>query len=524
MEGVITTRGENRILIIDDDFINREILKNIFSGNYTFFEAENGEDGLAAIMEHDDSLCAVLLDVNMPKMSGLEVLGRLRGTGFTDRVPVFLITSHDEVAIAEEAYGLGVMDVITKPVTSFIILRRVQSVIELFSMRRSLSATVLNQQQLLRENADTIDALHRGTIEALAAAIEFRDVESGEHTNRIYSITKYILTNTEMGEGFTDDEIESMAVGSIMHDIGKISISDSILNKPGKLTPEEFEIMKSHTVKGATLMSQLSKLQSDDAYIFACDIARHHHERWNGRGYPDGLVGDEISVWAQVVSIADVYDALISPRVYKKAFDPDTALSMILGGECGAFNPKLLRCFLSVEPDIRKWYTNDGVERTELSYAEVRTQNEARINEIVSRETRRKSMEISDVRLLVAAVKSAFTLLMFVNLTKNTYHIVDYERFHNHNANVDGNFDEMILMGAKSVPEDDRDAFLNAFSRKSLLAAYESGKSGVTLMHKQCSDDGSVHDMETSVIFTIDEASGDILEITLSRCIDRSQD
>ncbi len=357
---------KNCILIVDDDFFNREVLKNILASQYVFEEAENGYEGLQKIHDKKDSLCAILLDLNMPVMTGIELLRILHQQGTTLDIPVFLVTADNELEIAKEAYDLGVMDVINKPIVSFIIQKRVQSIIELFQNRAVLQRRVGRQEKQLEENANTIDALHRGTIEALATAIEFRDVESGLHTRRIYDITKYILSNTAMGEGFSAQQIESMAIGAIMHDIGKIAIPDHILNKPGRLTPEEYEIMKEHTVKGGSLLESLSHLQDHDSYMYAGDIARHHHERWDGKGYPDGLKGDEISIWSQVVSIADVYDALISPRVYKKAFAPDKVVEMICGGECGVFNPKLLDCFLQVEGALRQWYLNDEVAATKV--------------------------------------------------------------------------------------------------------------------------------------------------------------
>lgn len=347
---------KNTILIVDDDRLNREVLKRIFSSAYSFLEAADGKRGLEIIEKMQQELCAVILDVQMPEMTGMELLNILHSRGITEKIPIFLITMHDDEKIVKEAYMLGVMDFINKPVSEFLIQRRVETVIELFRTRERLSETVKGQEQKLLENAKTIEELHRGTLEILAAAIEFRDVETGHHTSRIYKMTKYILENTSMGSGFSDEDIEYMARASIMHDVGKIAISDVILNKPAKLTDEEFEIMKLHTVKGAELLGQISHIHSHPLYVYAEDIARHHHERWDGKGYPDRLCGDEISVSAQVVSIVDVYDALVSERVYKKSFSADVAVEMIKNGECGAFNPKLLKCFLQAEPEMRRWY------------------------------------------------------------------------------------------------------------------------------------------------------------------------
>ena len=344
------------MLIVDDDFINRSILENIFSSYYRIEEAEDGEEGLDKILRNPERLCAVLLDVVMPRMNGIEVLRQLQEKGLTEKIPVFLITAEASDSVMKEGYQLGVMDVIGKPVVPYIVLRRVQSVVELFRARERLSNVVELQQSELLEKARRIVELNQGMIEALAAAIEFRDGESGEHVRRIHDITKYMLLNTEMGRGFSQESVENIALAAIMHDVGKIAIPDAILNKPGKLTPEEYEIMKTHTVQGERFLETIPQLRESEAYFYACDIARHHHERWDGRGYPDGQKEDEISVWAQVVSLADVYDALTSKRVYKNAFSAERALEMILNGECGTFNPRLLDCFMQVEPQIRKMY------------------------------------------------------------------------------------------------------------------------------------------------------------------------
>lgn len=344
------------MLIVDDDIINRSILENIFSRYYRIEEAEDGSEGLEKILSNPDRLCAVLLDVVMPRMDGIQVLRRLHETGLTDRVPVFLITAEASDSVMREGYQLGVMDVIGKPVIPYVVLRRVQSVVELFGARERLSNVVELQQSEILEKARRIVELNQGMIEALAAAIEFRNGESGEHVRRIHDITGYMLKNTEMGEGFGPDDVDNIALAAIMHDVGKIAIPDAILNKPGKLTAEEFEIMKTHTVQGERLLGTIPQLRESEAYFYACDIARHHHERWDGRGYPDGLKGDEIPVWSQIVSLADVYDALTSKRVYKNAFSPQRALEMIRNGECGVFNPRLLDSFMKAEPEIRKLY------------------------------------------------------------------------------------------------------------------------------------------------------------------------
>ncbi len=344
------------MLIVDDDEINRAIIANVFESEYTIDEAEDGRIGLQKILSHPEKYTAVLLDVMMPNMDGIEVLQNLRSSDLLEKIPVFLITAEASSKTLNDAYDLGVMDVILKPVTPYIVNRRINSVVELFKARKALADRVVAQDMELVEKAQKIIELNHGLIEALSTAIEFRNGESGEHVRRIHDITKYVFEKTELGNGLSAEEIQNIALASIMHDVGKIAIPDNILGKPGRLTPEEYEIMKTHTVQGGLLLDKIPQLKDSGVYEYAYDIARHHHERWDGRGYPDKLKGDEISLWAQVVSIADVYDALSCKRCYKDAFPREKVISMIKGGECGTFSPKLLECFFAVEDDLSEYY------------------------------------------------------------------------------------------------------------------------------------------------------------------------
>lgn len=347
--------GES-ILVVDDDEMNRAILGNIFEDEYKILEAENGLRGLEQIWTHRDHLCAVLLDVVMPEMNGLEVLQQLCQNGLTREIPIFMVTADPGTATIQQAYQCGVMDVIAKPVVPYVVRRRVDSVVELFQARRKLGAEVERQRDQLILQAQQLAAMGMGMVEALATAIEFRSDESGEHVRRIHDITCYLLRTTPLGEGLSEDEIKLIGVAAITHDVGKISIPDAILNKNGRLTPEEYEIMKTHTVKGAELLSKIPQMRDHSAYHYAYDVALHHHERWDGRGYPHGLVGDETPIWTQIVSLADVYDALVSKRCYKDPFSNTVAMQMILDGQCGVFNPKLLKYFQQAEPVLSQLY------------------------------------------------------------------------------------------------------------------------------------------------------------------------
>ena len=346
------------ILIVDDDAINRAILRKIFSEFYAVEEAVNGCEGVEKLRTPGREYGAVLLDVMMPGMTGIEVVRWMQENGMLEKIPVFLITSETGEGVIREAYELGVMDVIRKPVISFVVLRRVKSIIELFDARRHLSNVVEDQNAELLRQAKKIIELNQGMIEALATAIEFRNEESGGHVQRICGITRVMLENTDFGDGLSKDEVENIALASIMHDVGKITIPDAVLTKPGKLTPEEYEIMKSHTTKGVNILESIPQLRESGIYDYACDIARHHHERWDGRGYPDGLAGEDISPWSQVVALADVYDALSCRRVYKPPFPREKVRGMIRSGECGVFNPHLLESFFAVEDQLYGFYEN----------------------------------------------------------------------------------------------------------------------------------------------------------------------
>lgn len=347
--------AQRNILIIGGDAINRLVLRKIFSQDYGVAEAENGRLGLDLLLSRGSGFSAVLLDVNTPGVSGPEVLRALSERGVTEKLPVFLMVP-EEGGIAEEAYELGAADVIRKPPAALGALRRVESAIELFEARARLSQTARDQQAAMLEQANRTIRLSQGLIEALVTAMEFRGEEYGGHAARISQISRYVLENTSFGRGIGPEEVDNIALAAVMHDVGKITVPDAILTKSGRLTPEEFEIMKGHTTRGALILDSIPQLRESGVYKYARDIALHHHERWDGGGYPEGLSGDGISPWAQAVSLADVYDALSCKRVYKAGYSREKVLDMIRNGDCGMFNPKLLESFLEVEDHLSLIY------------------------------------------------------------------------------------------------------------------------------------------------------------------------
>lgn len=336
-------KEKGTILVVDDIEINRLILSQIFEEDYHIMEAADGGQAMEIINSRED-ITAILLDLLMPNMNGLDVLKELNKNDRIKNLPVFLITAAESEEMLMEGYDLGAIDIIRKPFIPQFLKHRINDIVELYRHRNEL-------QEVVAEQVERLSRLNQSMIETLATAIEFRDCESGEHVKRICGLTRVLMnkvSDTYPQYRLPNSQIEKIVTASILHDVGKISIPDAILNKPGRLTDDEFEVMKKHTLKGCELLQNIPNSMDEDIYNYSYDICRHHHERWDGRGYPDGLAGDQISIWAQVVAVADVYDALTSERVYKKAFTHEKAIDMIVRGECGTFNPKLIKSFQEV--------------------------------------------------------------------------------------------------------------------------------------------------------------------------------
>lgn len=331
---------DKTILIVDDDEISRSILAEIFKADYRIIEACDGNQAINIINE-EMNIAAVLLDLFMPGINGLEVLKEMNRSGKIKSIPVFLITAANTEKMLLEGYYLGAVDVIRKPFIAQFLRQRIQRTIDLYSHRNEL-------EHIVEEQVKRLNQVNQSMVETLAALIEFRDCESGEHVKRICGLTKILMSKvSDMYSEYylPKQEIDDVVQASILHDVGKISIPDHILNKPARLTPDEFEIMKQHTTKGCEILQRIPDIMGKGIYNYSYSICRSHHERWDGKGYPDGLKGDEIPIWAQVVSVADVYDTLTAERVYKNAFSHEKAVEMIFDGECGVFNPKVLKAF-----------------------------------------------------------------------------------------------------------------------------------------------------------------------------------
>ncbi len=344
----------NTLLIADDVLINRELLKDIFEGKFNILEASNGEEAIQILDEKKDEIVLLFLDLIMPKKDGLEVMKHMVLNGMMDTIPVIMITGEATVESDVKAYELGASDIIYKPFEPAVVTRRTQNIIELFEHRISIENELEIRTQELYESKKKLEQSNDFLINALSSVVEFRSLESGEHIQRVKKFTKIILRHWKVlhtEDQLTDEQIELMVNASALHDIGKIAIPDSILLKPGKLTEEEYAEMKKHTIYGCKMLENF-KQEENEFYRYCYNICRYHHERYDGRGYPDGLKGDAIPICAQVVSVADVYDALVSKRVYKNSFTIEDAIRMIHDGECGIFSPKLLECFDDAKEDL----------------------------------------------------------------------------------------------------------------------------------------------------------------------------
>ena len=342
-------QNKSQILLVDDSAMNRMILKEILGGDYRILEAENGQECLEKLQTEAGNIALVLLDINMPVMDGFEVLKAMNANHTIEDIPVIMISSDDSDAAIRRSYELGASDYVNRPFDARIVYRRVTNTIKLYAKQRRLVQMVSDQIRARENNTDML-------VGVLSHIVEFRNGESGAHVRHIRIITELLLHRLlEISSQYpiTAEQQDNIPLASALHDIGKIGIDEKILNKPGKLTPEEFEVVKTHSMLGAEMLHQLENFNEQPLLQTAYEITRWHHERWDGRGYPDGLKGDEIPISAQLVALADVYDALTSERCYKKAFSHEKAVQMILNGECGAFNPLLLQCLTDMQTDLK---------------------------------------------------------------------------------------------------------------------------------------------------------------------------
>lgn len=345
-----------KILIVDDSEQNRVLLTEILGCEYDVVEADGGEIAIEILKKSANEIALVLLDLVMPGMDGFDVLDAMNRYGIIDEVPVIMISAESSTDFITRAYDMGAADYVGRPVEPAVVQRRVKNTIALYAKQRRLVDIVANQIFEKEKNNKLMVAI-------LSHIVEFRNGESGSHVVHINIITELLLhrlIKKTKKYKLSMSDIKLISTASSLHDIGKVAIPDEILNKPGKLTPKEFAVMKTHSEVGASMLKHLTDFKDEPLLKASYEICRWHHERYDGKGYPDGLKGDEIPISAQVVSIADVYDALTSERCYKKAYSHEKAIEMICTGECGTFNPILLECLTDISESLKNDLRGNG--------------------------------------------------------------------------------------------------------------------------------------------------------------------
>lgn len=361
------------ILIFEDNAIDRSILAELFRSEYKILEAENGKEGIALLNAHFASIAIVLLDNIMPVMDGFAVLECLKEKNIVNKVPFIMVTGETSPELERKGYEYGIVSYVKKPYQPDVVKQVVHNAIGWFKYKMQLelmvkkqNINIQKQNSVLRQQTKKLNHVNEILIDSLSNIVEFRNMESKQHIKRIreYSLClgKSVMKLYPEYE-LTPEKLIQIGWASSLHDIGKIAIPDSIILKPAKLTKDEFELIKSHTTKGSEIIQHRVRLNDRAIFEYAYDIARHHHEKYDGKGYPDGLKGDEISIAAQIVSLVDVYDALTSKRVYKVAYGPDKAYQMLVNGHGGAFSPKLLKAFAEVREEfeslLEKYHDED---------------------------------------------------------------------------------------------------------------------------------------------------------------------
>lgn len=353
----------NKILIVDDMKFNRQVLKGFLDEEYEILEAENGREAMDIIEEKRGEIAAVLLDIVMPEMDGVTVLKLLNEKQYIGDFPILVVTSEQDVNLVGQCFDYGISDFIRKPVNTDFVKQRVDKLVDLYMEKNDFkdkiarqTATLQNQYKLLQQQASQLRNSNEKIIDILGTVVEYRNSEKQTHILRVKEFTRIMGTymmRLYPEYGLTEDTVKIIAHVSALHDVGKVMIKDAILLKPGKLTAEEFEYVKSHSLRGYEIINSIAEGWDEEYAQYAREITRSHHEKYDGAGYPDGLKEDEIPISAQLVSIADCLEALLSESVYKGAIPFEEAFAMILQGECGVFSYKLLECFRQAKEELK---------------------------------------------------------------------------------------------------------------------------------------------------------------------------
>ena len=352
----------NKIIILDKNDTNRSALNTILKPDYLIFETQNASETLSLLEKSKAEIAAILIDMLTSENDGFELLKEMKDHAWNTKIPVLVVCDSSAVNMEKELFAYGVSECINQPFDNALIRLKVSNIVKLFQYQNELEQKIEAQteklrlqNQILKMQAEFLQKSNTRIIDLLGSMAEYRNLESGEHIQRVKIYTKILaqeLMKEDPSFGLTEEKIAVIVSASSLHDIGKIAIPDTILLKPGKLTAEEYEYVKSHTICGCEILEKIKDIWNKEYAQISMDICRYHHERYDGNGYPDRLKGDEIPIHAQLVSVADVYDALVHERVYKEALPKDRAFRMIIHGECGVFSPVLLTCLANCKTQM----------------------------------------------------------------------------------------------------------------------------------------------------------------------------
>lgn len=370
---------KKKILIVDDTQLNREILLVVFSDEYDIQEAKDGNEAVAILGKNAMDFCAVFLDIVMPGLDGYGVLNFMKENGILSYLPVLVLSSDISFEAEKRCLEMGVSDFIHRPFDSDLVKARVRNIVELYSYKKNLedeirlqSAKLYARKLELEKMNASLALMNDNLVNNLGEIVEFRSLESSEHVKRVKTFTKILAEKAASlfpELRLTPNLISQIVTAAALHDVGKIAVRDAVLLKPGKLTKEEFEHMKTHTTQGAAIIDKFEGVWNEEFKKICREICLYHHEKYDGKGYPKGLKGAQIPVPAQLVSVADVYDALTSERCYKKAFSHEKACEMIVNGDCGMFSPWLMECFKNVKAEFE--HTSRQLRGTDVEESSV---------------------------------------------------------------------------------------------------------------------------------------------------------
>ncbi len=354
----------DKILIVDDMKFNRQILADILKEDYAIIEAGDGQEAFKIIEEKMQEIAAVLLDIVMPRMDGVTLLKLLREKDYLDNFPVLMVTSEQDLNLVAECFDYGISDFIRKPVNTDFVKQRVDKLVDLYLQKNEYkekmerqNLTLKSQYRILQQQATQLKQNNEKIIDVLGTVVEYRNLEERTHIKRVKAFTqilgKYMMADYPEYE-LTQEKVNVIAAASVLHDVGKVMISDTVLLKPGKLTKDEYEYVKSHSLRGYDIICSITDVWEEEYVKYSREITRSHHEKYDGSGYPDGLKGEEIPISAQIVSMADCFESLLSESVYKGAIPFEEAYAMILQGECGVFSYKLFECFRKAKEELKQ--------------------------------------------------------------------------------------------------------------------------------------------------------------------------